>query len=136
MPSTGPYKKVLGLFKDECSGKQMTEFIEIRPKLYSYKVGEITPSEEASAHKKCKGVKKSVVQNQITHRDYKTCLLTKKEQMRKMNVIRSHNHELYTETINKIALSAEDDKRVIRKDSVHTYAIGHYAIPNIEHEKL
>ena len=29
--------------------------------------------------------------------------------MRKMNVIRSHKHELFTETVNKVALSANDD---------------------------
>jgi len=30
-----------------------------------------------------------------------------------MNVIRSHHHEVFTEQINKIALSADDDKREI-----------------------
>ena len=30
-----------------------------------------------------------------------------------MNVIRSHCHEVYIEEINKIALSSDDDKRVI-----------------------
>ena len=43
-----------------------------------------------------------------------------------MNVIRSHKHELYTETINKTALSDADDKRIIQKDSISTLAIGHY----------
>jgi len=28
-----------------------------------------------------------------------------------MNVIRSHLHDLYTEEVNKVALSAEDDKK-------------------------
>ena len=35
--------------------------------------------------------------------------------MRKMNVIRSHNHVVLTEAINKIALSANDDKSIIRR---------------------
>jgi len=35
-------------------------------------------------------------------------------------------HELFTEEVNKVALSAEDDKRVIRTDGVHTLAIKHY----------
>jgi len=30
------------------------------------------------------------------------------------NVIRSHLHDVYTEEVNKIALSAEDDKRFFR----------------------
>ena len=33
--------------------------------------------------------------------------------MRKMNVIRSHKHEIFSETVNKIALSANGDKRII-----------------------
>jgi hypothetical protein len=46
--------------------------------------------------------------------------------MRQMNVIRSHLHDMYTEEVNKVALSAEDDKRVIMDDGVHTLAYGHY----------
>ena len=42
-----------------------------------------------------------------------------------MNVIRSHCHEIYTEVINKIALSSDDDKRVIMTDGIHTLAYGH-----------
>ena len=39
-----------------------------------------------------------------------------------MNVIRSHLHDVYTEEVNKVALSAEDDKRVIMEDGIHTLA--------------
>ena len=55
--------------------------------------------------------------------------MTKKEQLRKMNVIRSHLHEIYTEEINKVALSANDDKRIILEDGIHTLAYGHYKCP-------
>ena len=48
-----------------------------------------------------------------------------KEQHRKMNVIRCHCHEIYTEEINKIALSSVDDKRVVMADGIHTLAYGH-----------
>ena len=114
-------KKVIGMFKDEAGGKQIYEFVGLRSKLYSYKM-----FEGQEDHKKCKGVKKSVVKKTITHEDYKECLFTKKEQMRKMNVIRSHHHDIYCEEINKIALSADDDKRVIMDDGIHTLAYGHY----------
>ena len=33
-----------------------------------------------------------------------------------MNVIRSHKHDIYTEKINKLALSSDDDKRHILSD--------------------
>ena len=75
--------------------------------------------------KKCKGVKKVVVKKKISHQDYKDCLSSGRPQMRKMNVIRSHQHEIFSETVNKVVLSADDDKRVIMSDEIHTYAQGH-----------
>jgi len=61
------------------------------------------------------GVKKPVVSKSIHLEDYKRCLFTGKEEYRKMNVIRSREHELFTETVNQIALSANDDKRIINQ---------------------
>ena len=46
--------------------------------------------------------------------------------MRKINIIRSRFHNIFTETVNKVALSADDDKRVVTKDKISTLAIGHY----------
>ena len=83
---------------------------------------------EGEESKKCRGVKKSVVKKSIAHEDYKKCLFTGKEQLRKMNIIRSHKHEVYTEEDNKIALCSDDDKRHILEDGVHTLALGHYMI--------
>ena len=73
---------------------------------------------------RCKGVKKPVVSKSIHLEDYKRCLFTGKEEHRKMNVIRSREHELFTETVNKIALSANDDKRIIQPDKIQTLAYG------------
>ena len=64
----------------------------------------------------------------LTHDDYKDCLLTKREQLRKMNVFRSCYHDIYSMEVNKIALSADDDKRVILEDGVHTLANVHYSL--------
>ena len=119
---SGFNKKVLGMFKDEVNGNVIDEFVGLRAKLYSYKMFE---GEES---KKCKDVKKSVVKKSITHEDYKTCLLTGKEQLRKQNIIRSYEHEVYTEEVNKVALSANDDKRYILEDGINTLALGHYRI--------
>ena len=101
-------------------GKIIEEFVGLRAKLYSYKK---LNGEEI---KKDKGVKASVVKKTITFDDYKRCLFNKEQQMRQMNVIRSHKHDVYTETVNKIALSPFDDKRHICEDGIHTYAHGHY----------
>ena len=119
---SGINKKVLGMFKDETNGDIIDEFVGLRAKLYSYKMFE---GEES---KKCKGVKKSVVKKNITHEDYKTCLTTGKEQLRKQNIIRSYKHEVYTEEVNKVALSANDDKRYILEDGISTLALRHYKI--------
>ena len=119
---TGCNKKVLGMFKDEVAGRIIEEFVGLRAKLYSYKMFE---GEES---KKCKGIKKSVVKKSITHEDYKNCLFTGKEQLRKMNVIRSYKHEVYTEVVNKIALCPDDDKRYIQEGLTDTLALWHYRI--------
>ena len=120
--SSGLNKKVLGMFKDEVNGDIIDEFVGLRAKLYSYKMF------EGKESKKCKGIKKSVVKKSITHEDYKTCLTTGKEQLRKQNIIRSYKHEVYTEEVKKIALSASDDKRYILEDGINTLALGHYKI--------
>ena len=66
----------------------------------------------------------------------KKCLLDGVPQMREMNIIRSHLHQMYTETVNKVALSANDDERIIREDGIHTYAYGHYATLSSEEESV
>ena len=123
---TGINKKVLGMMKDEAAGKIIKEFVGLRAKLYSYKMYE--GGEEI---KKCKGIKKQVVESSIKHEHYKTCLLTGKEQLRKQNILRSYSHEVYTEEVNKVALSALDDKRYILSDGVHTLAWGHHKIKDL-----
>ena len=118
----GKNKKVPGVMKDEAGGRIIEEFVGLRAKLYSYKMF------EGKEEKKCKGIKKSVIKKNISHEDYKECLFSEKPQMRKMNVIRSHGHEFFSETVNKIALSANDDKRIIMKDKISTLSYGHYKI--------
>ena len=121
---TGRNSKVLGMFKDESGGKQIVELVSLRSKLYSYKML------DGSEDKKCKGVTKNVTKRSIQLDDNRECLFSRKEQHRKMNVIRSHSHEIYTEEINKIALSSDDDKRVIMADGIHTLAYGHTNVKN------
>ena len=123
---TGINKKVLGMYKDEAKGKNIKEFVGLRAKLYSFKM------EEGKENKKCKGIKKAVVERTIRHEDYKTCLTTGKEQLRRQNIIRSYEHVLYTEEVNKIALSAADDKRYLLKDSFDTLAWGHRRLNDLE----
>ena len=55
----GLNKKVIGLMKDELGGKIMTEFVALRPKLYSYK------KLDGSEDKKCKGMKEMCCQENL-----------------------------------------------------------------------
>ena len=114
---SGVNKKVIGKFKDEVGGKQITHFIGLRPKLYSFKV------EEQGETRKAKGVKENVIKNSLTFEDYKKCLFSEEKIMKEMNVIRSDNHDIYSMTVNKVALSANDDKRLICKNKINTLAL-------------
>ena len=110
-------KKVIGKFKDELGGRLMTEFIGLRPKMYSY-AGE-------DSGKRAKGVKKSVLTQTITHDDYRSCLFEKEVFHRDMPGLRSHAHTIYGETVHKVALAPLDTKRYILDDGISTLAFGH-----------
>jgi len=118
---TSVNKKVIGMFKDECGGQSMTEFVGLRAKMYAYKVGN-------EVNKKAKGVKKNVIKQDITFDENKTCLETRKEIYKPMNIIRSRLHDIYTEEMNNIALSSEDTKRHILSDGISTLSHGHYKL--------
>ena len=110
---TGANKKVIGMFKDEAGGLIISEFVGLRAKLYSFKILKTTA--EIFEEKKCKGAKKAVVKKHITFNDYKRCLFNNVNQMRSMNVFRSRNHEIFAETVNKVALSYSDDKKLFAR---------------------
>ena len=114
---TGLNKKVIGLFKDEVAGKQITHFVGLRPKLYSYKI------EEDKEVRKCKGIKKNVIKKRLTFDDYVKCLFSDQKQMRTMKIIRSEKHVIYSKEVNKIALSNEDDKREVLANKIETLAL-------------
>ena len=114
---TGINKKVIGMFKDEVAGKQITHFVGLRPKLYSFKI------EHCEGVKKCKGIKKNIVAKEIKFDNYVQCLFSGEKQMRMMKIIRSENHDIYSKEVNKIALSCDDNKRIICKNQINTLAI-------------
>ena len=116
----GLNKKVIGLMKDELGGEIMREFVSLRPKMYSYKVGNSEP-------KKCKGIKKCAVKKTISFDNYKKCLFSREQTHRSQLLFRSRKHEVKTLEVNKLALSREDDKR-ITINGVVSYARGHYRV--------
>ena len=96
----GKNKKVRGLMKDELGGGIITEFVALRPK------------------KKAKGTKKYVIKKMLKFKDYKKCLFDNEPMLKSQQRFKSENHEVYTENINKIALSSNDDKRIVALDGI------------------
>ena len=114
----GKNKKVLGMFKDEADGQIIRGFVGLRPKCYSVLM-------EEKQIKKAKGTKKNTVKG-ISHEDYVRVLRGEKFPPMKNISFRSHLHEIFTEQMWKVALSAEDDKRIVMADGIQTLAIGHW----------
>ena len=83
-------KKVIGKFKDETGGLPITEFVGLRPKMYSIKL------EDGKEKKTGKGIKKSVLKNEVRHRDFKDCLFKHQKYEHSMVNFRSQQHQLYT----------------------------------------
>ena len=50
---TGKNKKVIGLMKDELGGKIITEFVTLRPKMYSFLTNDGKEDKKAKGTKKC-----------------------------------------------------------------------------------
>jgi len=118
-------KKVIAKFKNEAVDGQMdyiTEVVGLRSKMYSY-----TTEIDSAEHHRCKGVKKYVVEKQFKTKLYKDVLHSRESHEVKQNGFRSYEHQLYTETVQKIGLSCRDDKCYIQDDNIHTYTLGHYA---------
>jgi len=114
-------KKVLGKMKDELNGKVMTEFVGLRAKMY-------VQSTKDKVKKVAKGIKKSVIEKDVTVENYKQALFEGQNIYKKMKSFRSYKHQLYTIEVNKSGLCAYDDKRYVLEDGVSTLAHGHYKI--------
>ena len=116
---TGKNKKVIGLMKDELGGKIIMEFVTLRPKTYSYLIN------DCKEDKKAKGTKKCVIKRMIKFNDYKNCLLKDEVILKSQQRFISEKHDVYTKNINKIALSNNDDKRIVSSDKITSYPYGY-----------
>ena len=115
----GKNKKVIGLMKDELGGKIITEFVTLRPKTYSFL------TDDGKEDKKAKGTKKYVIKKMIKFNDYKKCLLDDEVMFKSQQRFLGKKHDVSTENINKIALSSNDDKRIVSSDKITSYPYGY-----------
>ena len=140
-------KIVIGKFKDEAAGHPITEFVGLKSQMYytteiktdsdsesdsdTESSAQATGSEiktEIENHKTAKGIKKNVIERDLQHSDYLSCLQKNNMIRHKMKGIRSEYHQVSSYQFIKISLSCYDDKRYIHNDGITSYAYGHYKI--------
>ena len=85
--------------KDELGSAIMTEFLALRPNLYSFR------QLDGLEDKKCKGIPTDVYRSQL--------------------MFGSTKHEVHTIEVNKVALNGDDDKWISKRDGISTLARGH-----------
>ena len=117
-PPIGKNKKVPGLFKNELGWKIITKVVSSRPKTYAYLM------DDGSNHKKAKGTKMCVIKQKLIFENYKDCLFNNKTVYRSQERFKSYYHDVYTEEVNRVALSSNDNKRLQTFDRITTYPYG------------
>ena len=96
----------------------MKEFCALTAKTYSYL------TDDDSEVKNSKGTKKCVIKRGIMFENYKDCLFNDKIMLKSQQRIKSDHHKLYTEEVNKIALSSNDAQRLEIFNVIETYPYG------------
>ena len=115
----GKNKKIIGLMKDELGGKIIMEFVTLRPKTY------LLLTDDGKEDKKAKGTKKCVIKKMIKFNDYKKCLLSDEVILKSQQRLISKKNDVYTENINKIPPSNNDDKRIVSSNKISSYPYGY-----------
>ena len=141
----GKNKNVIGLMKDELGGMIIKKIFGRRAKTCSNLI------DDGSEDKKENGTKKCIIKRKLKFEDYQNCLEATQNSQKNSKIkidvdslkndhkefiknnklilkiqqrFRSERHNVFTEEVNKIALSANDDKRIQSIDSIETYAYG------------
>ena len=127
--STGKNEKETGLLKDELRGKIMKGFCGLRAKTYAYLM------DDDSEKRKAKGTKKCVIKRRLMFEYYKDCLFNNKIILKSQQRFKS-DHNVYTEKINKIALSSNDERRSQTFNKTTMYPHGTNAFKICESEMM
>ena len=96
----------------------MTEFAALRPRTCSYLMED---SSTPVTKKKPKGTNKCVIKRVLKFNYYKDFLLKNEITLKSQQRFKSERHNVYTEEINKIALSSNGDKRLQNFDRITSY---------------
>ena len=96
----------------------MKEFCALRAKTYSYLM------DDNSEVKKSQGTQKCVIKRKNMFENYTDCLFNNKIILKLQQRLKNYHHKVYTEDVNKIALSGDDDKRLKTFNRVTIYPYG------------
>jgi len=125
-------KKIPGLFKDECNGRMIVEFIGLRPKMYSIIMEGDDRRNPHHGTRKAKGVPSKVVKKEFHHERFNRSLFDlKRKDTVTFRTIRSDTHVISTVEVTKVGLSPMDDKKWIADDGITMFAYGDYRIRSI-----
>ena len=123
----GKNKKAIGKFKDELDGKIIIEVVALRAKAYAFLVDCYDDGDydkNKIINKKSKGTNKCIIKRELTCKNYKDSLLNNEIVTISQHRFRRDHHKVYTEEVNKIARSSNDDKRIQKFDTITTYPYG------------
>ena len=118
------------MFKGELGGKIIKEFCAPRAKTYLYL------KNDDSEEKKAKGTNKCIIKRRIKFKDYTDSLFKNKTKLKSQLRFKSDLHIAYTEEVNKIAISSNDDKRLQTFDKITTCPHGTNAFKVCESEMI
>ena len=77
--------------------------------------------DDGNSDKKAKGTKKCVIKQRLKFNDYKDCSLNNKTILKSQQRFKSEAHNAYTEEVNKITLTSNDDKNYMIELHRKTY---------------
>ena len=71
--------------------------------------------------KKAKGTNECIIKRELLFENYKDCLFNSEARLKSQQRFKSDHHKVYTEEVDKIALSSDDAKRLQTFNRVTTY---------------
>ena len=86
--------------------------------------------------RKKKGTQKRIIKRRITFRNSKESIFENKTTVRSQLIFESDYHIVYTEEVNKIAISSNNDKRLKTYDKISTHPYGTNAFKVCESEMV
>ena len=92
--------------------------------------------DDNSEVKKSKGTKKCIIKRELMFENYKDCLFNGEAILKSQQRFKSDHHKVYTEEVNKIALSSDDDKKLQTFNRVTTYPYGTPAVKVCDNEMM